>query len=129
MYSSYNKPNIFLKVDSVPKATPVKESLTNGTSTSGQISTEMSDSLWIYSPSKCSMRKAEKYLIECEKIRMDASPAAAFPLIASRPPATVPAELADDENALYALLKADYDTEKAKKNAPFPWSNLESVNG
>uniref|UniRef100_A0A915D0G1 ELM2 domain-containing protein n=1 Tax=Ditylenchus dipsaci TaxID=166011 RepID=A0A915D0G1_9BILA len=40
-----------------------------------------------------------------------------------------PAEVFDDENALYALLNNNYSVVKAKAEGPFPWPSLQCVNG
>lgn len=94
-------------------------------------------SIWIAS-AKCPQRKVERYLEDCEKIRAaaDASEGTRNGQLASFHLAHSPThsnsrilEMVDDENALYALLEADYDTDKAKAKAPFPWANIQCING
>lgn len=89
---------------------------------------EKAEVLWEPSPIHCTDQLVAEYLVDCEQIRAGDEPKN---LKRGKADVTLLSDVnvPDDENALFALYKANYDTKVAKANAPFEWAALCSANG
>ncbi|KAI1711683.1 mesoderm induction early response protein 1 [Ditylenchus destructor] len=127
------------QVSSLPNLSATDEAK-NGIATSTTATAEEGESakaMWIARPDLCPESKVEHYLCECEKIRYNHATQpglfSSFPTHHGRKDMSVchdPAVVKDDENILYALLKAHYNVEMAKGASQlFDWPNVKCVNG
>lgn len=100
------------------------------------------ETIWVPPPpsSDCTSQKIKEYLSDCEFIRYKSEHHnlsenfSAVKLNPSTSKITDPSkksldDIFDDENALFALYCLDYDFKLAKKQAPFDWPSIVSVNG